>query len=284
MGVVKFDLSDSESNSGPSKRGYAPSEGYAQSNVSTTARDVDGSPGESTSREIAGRESQHVRRLRILLILVLFLAAVAVSATIFLLTSGAEEEEFEAEFNGVAAKVVESFTEIVGEKVSAVSALSAAATSFASAQNMTWPFVTLNDFVYRTQSTVTLADCLLVEFLHVVTDEERARWEMYTMTNQDWFIESLQYQSEANEVFEGEYFEGDLTQLNLPFIYQFGTNPDGTVGIVPDPGPGPYTASKLAYFLWLFGVSFQSRSSDSLLSTLHSLAAFARHSDLAQSQ
>ena len=246
MGGVRFDLSDTESNGVASKRESHPSESYTQSvRDDTTHKEGDGSE-ETSMQEIAGRESRNVRRLRVLLILILILAAVAVSGTIFYVTSEAEEESFEAEYNSVSKKVLESFTEIIGEKLGAVDALGAAATSFAIAQNMTWPFVTLNDFVYRTESTVALTESLLLEFLHVVTDDERAEWELYSMTHQEWFVQSLEYQAElydsAFDMFKGV----DLTRLNLPFIWQFDDREEGgsTLGIIPDPGPGPYTASK----------------------------------------
>jgi hypothetical protein len=244
-GGVRFDLavSDTESHNGMGSRkgGSTSNEGYSQSNRGddTTFKDGDDSP-DSGLQEIGRRESQKVKTLRVLLILVLFIAAVAVSATIYVLTTGAEEEEFETKFGGVAAKVLESFTEIIGERLSAVSSLGASATSFALAQNMTWPFVTLNDFSYRTQGTMDLADCLLVEFLHVVTDETRAEWEAYSVANQGWFLESMEYQTDINKIFGERFKDQDLTAQNVPFIWQF--NAESAIGLIPDPGPGPYTA------------------------------------------
>eukprot|EP00522_Entomoneis_paludosa_P013117 CAMPEP_0172452292 /NCGR_PEP_ID=MMETSP1065-20121228/10005_1 /TAXON_ID=265537 /ORGANISM="Amphiprora paludosa, Strain CCMP125" /LENGTH=1141 /DNA_ID=CAMNT_0013204333 /DNA_START=182 /DNA_END=3604 /DNA_ORIENTATION=+ len=186
--------------------------------------------------EIGSRESGQIRHLRILLGVILLLAAALVCTAMYLLTTRAETEEFEAEYNGVAAKVLESFEQIVGEKIGAVSSLAVAATSYAQATNTSWPYVSLNDFDYRTASILTQADCLLLQILPKVTDLERAKWENYSMANMDWYNEGLVRQAEVNAAFT------QLDAYNPPFIFYYAFDPvTFTLGIAPDPGPGDYT-------------------------------------------
>ena len=245
--AIRFDLPD-----GAKAKTYAPSVVSVKDSAMEGTTYQDGSSdAEQPLREIAGKESHQVHRLRIVVMLVLLLAAVAVSSAIFLLTKQSEEEEFETEFNGIAAKVLESFTQIVGEKVSAVDSMAVTATSFASANNLSWPFVTLNDFAYRAESVTSLADCLLLELLPIVSDEQRADWEAYSMANEAWFYESLQYQAEHNPVVPGapeESADQDQSETpwgdNLPFIFEFTAPEPGVIGIQAAPGPGPYAPGK----------------------------------------
>ena len=102
--AIRFDLPD-----GAKAKTYAPSVVSVKDSAMEGTTYQDGSSdSEQPLREIAGKESHQVHRLRIVVLLVLLLAAVAVSSAIFLLTKQSEEEEFETEFNGIAAKVLES--------------------------------------------------------------------------------------------------------------------------------------------------------------------------------
>jgi len=55
--------------------------------------------------KIAQRESKHVLFLRLLVCLVLGLAAVAVSVVVYSITANSEQEQFEAQYLGAAAKI-----------------------------------------------------------------------------------------------------------------------------------------------------------------------------------
>ena len=76
--------------------------------ASTTGGSESGN-NDSISEEIGGRETAQVTYIRFLVILVLFVAAGAVSALVYIFTKGAENQEFETKFEGVAAKVLETF-------------------------------------------------------------------------------------------------------------------------------------------------------------------------------
>lgn len=103
-------------------------EGYPRfakaGSITSVASDREGeSQEESSKEEIAQRESNQVRCLRVLVFLVLFLAAATVSIVIYLLTKSAEQNEFETYFEGIADKLLVSFEEIISEKLSAMSTL-----------------------------------------------------------------------------------------------------------------------------------------------------------------
>ena len=58
---------------------------------------------------IGGRETVQVTYLRALVVMVLFLAAAVVSTVVFLVTKRAQEDDFETKYDGVSAKVLETF-------------------------------------------------------------------------------------------------------------------------------------------------------------------------------
>jgi len=68
----------------------------------------------NSSQEIGGRETTRVTYLRLATLMVLFLAAGIVSTAVFLITKQAQTDEFETEFEGVAAKVLETFVSVSG--------------------------------------------------------------------------------------------------------------------------------------------------------------------------
>lgn len=75
--------------------------------------------GESSTGHDSGdgflgkRETAQVTYLRAFTLLVLLLAAGAVSATVFLVTKGAQQDDFETKFDGVAGKVLETFVSLI---------------------------------------------------------------------------------------------------------------------------------------------------------------------------
>ena len=78
----------------------------AASVASTSRNGVDNSQDGSA---IGGRENTQVTILRVAVLLVLLLAAGGVCALVYVFTKQAENDEFQTKFEGVAAKVLESF-------------------------------------------------------------------------------------------------------------------------------------------------------------------------------
>lgn len=128
-----------------------------------------------------------VFRLRVLVILVLLMAATAVSVVVYLITRNAQKDEFEIQYEGVAEKVVESFTDIV-KKMGAISGLGVAACAHAVDNAETdWPFITLSSFQQRAGNARTLSGTLYVSINPVVTQDQLPQWEQYVLgENSNW--------------------------------------------------------------------------------------------------
>ena len=120
---------------------------------------------DSSEEQLASKETRAVFRSRVLVFGALFLAASIVSVVVYFITKESEKEDFETTFDGASAKLVESFEEIVQQKIGALNSLSVAFTSYARSQNDTWPFVTMNDFQQRAASARSLSDSLFLELL-----------------------------------------------------------------------------------------------------------------------
>jgi hypothetical protein len=135
---------------------------------------------------LAKKETRAVFQLRVLVLLVLFLAAVAVSLVVYFITTQAEAAEFKAQYDGNAIKVLKSFQQIVVEKIGSISSLDVAFTSSARSKNDTWPYVTMNDFQQRAATARKLSDALFLEILPIVSDNDRLKYEKYSLENTGW--------------------------------------------------------------------------------------------------
>ena len=143
------------------------SDAYVDLDVGVEDKSTSTSRHEDASEEqqLASKETRAVFRLRIVVFLALFLAASLVSVVVFKITRESEKEDFETTFEGASAKLVESFEEIVQQKIGAVTSLSVAFTSYARSNNDTWPFVTMNDFQQQAASARSLSNSLFLELL-----------------------------------------------------------------------------------------------------------------------
>ena len=128
-------------------------------------------------------------------------------------------------------------------------------TSFALANNDTWPFVTMNDFQQRAASAKGLSDAYFLELLPIVSDEERERWEEYSVANKGWLNEGREYQQRFNiepatrrsrnlQLEEGQVVTGDQDAVLATggdssiseTIFTF----DENWATISSPRPGPY--------------------------------------------
>ena len=207
-------------------------------------------PDEETAHLLAKSETRYVLRLRILVFLALFLAALAVSLTVYFVTSNAEQEQFDVGYDGYSQKLVDSFDDITAVRIGAVANLAVTFTEFARDRNLTWPFVTMSDFHQRAASARAISNSLFVHIYPIVTNTTRAAWEEYSVSEKGWLDEGRAYQKKLNI---GLPTRRDLQEtesavalvgansstgpsLIASSIYTFG--PDGAP--VRDDSPGPY--------------------------------------------
>ena len=226
----------------------------------TTGEEASASKASVEEEELLAKaETQAVFRLRVLVILALLCAAVAVSLVVWFITSRAEDEDFETNFEGASTKLLDSFKEIVGQKMGAVASLGVSYTAYARSKEEIWPFVTMNDFQQRAASARSLSDALFLEILPIVTEEKRSEWEAYSLANKGWLDEGRGYQRKIgldlysqsggsrNRKLEGNSFTGDnvlgfvsgnSTQESIiaDKIWAF----DDTFTPIAEEGAGPY--------------------------------------------
>jgi hypothetical protein len=156
---------------------------------STKSTSSDSGTVHTTNKERLGQaETNAVFRLRLLVFLVMLLAAVAVSLTIYIITSEAEQDEFESQFDGVASKVLETFNNVVQQKVSAISSLAVAIIAHGVDHSRDWPFVTLSSFQQRSSTARKLADALFVTISPIVSEENRKEWEDFVTKEDSYWM------------------------------------------------------------------------------------------------
>ena len=210
---------------------------------------------EEAEKLLAKGETRYVLRLRILVFVALLLAALAVSLTVYFITKGAEEQQFQAGFDGTAQKLLDSFNEIIEVKIGAIADLSVTITEFTRDRNMTWPFVMMSDFQQRATSARALSSSLFIQLYPIVTNETRAEWESFAVQQKGWLDDGRAYQQKYNLGFSGrrglqEQATSEFKPTPINFvgansstgpsviadhIYTFYENQP-----ISDPSPGPY--------------------------------------------
>ena len=177
-------------------------------------------------------------------------------------------------FERSAAKVLSSFNAILEEKIAAVAELGVTLISFATYENQSWPFVTVNDFQQRSASTRGLSDAYFLELLPIVRDEERGQWEAYSIAHKAWLSEGRAYQ--ANHGFpptpnannrsrtlteNGDAVAGDvviaMTEGKSSISEKISSFDDNGV-LASDPGPGPY------FPIWQVSLYFECVAADEI--------------------
>ena len=99
-------------------------------------------------------------------------------------------------FAGSASRVVQSFENILEQKIAAIAAFGVTITASAIAHNSTWPFVTVDQFQQRSASSRSLSGSYYLQLVPFVADDARGAWEDYTMANKGWLKEAREYQTE----------------------------------------------------------------------------------------
>ena len=101
-----------------------------------------------------------------------------------------------ASFVGSASRVVHSFENILEEKIAAIAAFGVTITAAAVASNISWPFVTVDQFQQRSASSRSLSGSQYLQLVPIVTDNTRDAWEAYSIANTGWLTEAREYQAE----------------------------------------------------------------------------------------
>lgn len=163
--------------------GSIPGEREENESTSSTIQSRGSEDYPDTLKEtLSKKETESVFRLRVTVISVMLMAASAVTAIIFHITKSAATQDFIIQYDGVAQKVVGSFTTILKE-MGATSGLGVAATAYAVDSKSAWPYVTLPDFQQRASNSRKLSQALFVSINPIVAEEEFDPWEKYVSQN-----------------------------------------------------------------------------------------------------
>ena len=230
----------------------------------------DGSESEATGTSLSGHKSEQqpvlakqetraVNTLRLLVLLVLVTVATTVSLAVFFYTRDSEQETFETRFADQAQKVIDAFQTNADRRLAALQAFSQQVTSHAVSQGETFPNVTLPDFEQQAAYTLKLAEVVALLILPIVSKQNRAGYEAYSVANQGWLKEGLALQEASTtqteaadkedlERLQEGFVDGDLLGKNesetlnanlgiSPIIFKLGTGTQAAA----ETGPGPYT-------------------------------------------
>jgi len=141
------------------------------------------------------RESQTVRRWKLLMVAVLLVSMGGIALTIFLHTSNLEVSEFDKQFHDDADKVMKDMGTKLDFSLGAIDALVVSALSFARFTNQTWPYVTIPDFAVRAAKIRAISSAVTLIIYPFVKPNERQEWEAFAARNNQWVDESIDVQS-----------------------------------------------------------------------------------------
>jgi hypothetical protein len=181
------------------------------------------------------------RYIKYIMVSFLALLATVLSLLVCFNVRNFEQDEFEAAFHQGGQQIGAAFQSNLGRHIQAIESLGIHTTSWASATNSSWPFVTVPDFDLRGLSARGMAHSLSVVLLPMVTEELKSDYEIYTQNHQDWIFEALDRHAD-NSNQRRKLRREDFRELQSssdievsPIIFRLGEN-----GPSPDAGPGPY--------------------------------------------
>lgn len=197
---------------------------------------------EHEALKIGDKESKRVSYMRLLMLLVLVSIATAVSVIVYLSSYDAEHDEFESNFEVIAAKLANEFSRGANRRVAALESFAYQITSYSMATNSSWPNVVLPDFERRAKYILELSDFISLAFLPIVTNETLRSWEAFSVANQGWVKEGLAIQGIPPEQWDQESIDIiERTWGHLPDLQIHDHIFDVTIdGLFPVQGEGPF--------------------------------------------
>jgi hypothetical protein len=160
---------------------------------------------ETDYKTLARRETKIVNVLRVLVLLLLLITAALTSIGVYFYTSNEETHNFETGYQANAQRIVESFHDAVERRLGAINSMATAITSYSLDAKQTFPFVTIPNFEIRGSDLRLQADATSIVWLPLVTDEARAAWEEYALSNRSQmdkaFVEDVKRRDKQDDEF-----------------------------------------------------------------------------------
>eukprot|EP00934_Nitzschia_sp_Nitz4_P002763 Nitzschia sp. Nitz4//scaffold207_size38617//10//3538//NITZ4_007669-RA/size38617-snap-gene-0.0-mRNA-1//1//CDS//3329541587//2753//frame0 len=131
------------------------------------------------------------------LLLLVACAAVA-SAAAFKRTSKYISDNFDSKFQAYVTSVAEVSQFRMEDDFSSMDNMALALTSYASASEATWPYVTMPAFEVQASTLRGRLNSEWVSLVTLVEEDDRQAWEDYSVEEQKWISESLEYADEED--------------------------------------------------------------------------------------
>lgn len=165
-----------------------------------------GAPGETEQPDaIAATETREINILRVITLLLLVTIAALASFGVYFYTAAYEKEKFEDAFTANAIHIIDSFHSAVERRLGAINSMADSITSHALSSGEQFPRVTLPHFEVRGSNVRVQADALIVHWMPLVTDDTRAEWEEYALSERfqidDAFDEDARLRNKQDEDF-----------------------------------------------------------------------------------
>jgi hypothetical protein len=143
---------------------------------------------------IAHKESQEVRRYKMMVFLIILGTSVVVAACVHCFIKRSERIQFEDHFKESAAIVLEGIGNSIARTLIPLDSLAVSIVSYARASNNTWPYVTLPNYALRMAKTMPLTDAMVIQTMPIIQPEQKAEWELYGSQHNQWVNESIKLQ------------------------------------------------------------------------------------------
>ncbi|CAB9501958.1 Receptor-type guanylate cyclase gcy [Seminavis robusta] len=141
---------------------------------------------EEKNKLLQRHEEKAVSYVRVAVYCVVVFTAIAVTLLVYFYTKNEQENDFRTVFEIYGNKLAESFIDSVDRKIVAVGGLSATITNYALSNGLTFPNVTIDNWIMLAGQTRVQADTINVEYAPLVTDENRLGWEDYAFNHKQW--------------------------------------------------------------------------------------------------
>eukprot|EP00934_Nitzschia_sp_Nitz4_P001797 Nitzschia sp. Nitz4//scaffold14_size191712//189680//191729//NITZ4_001758-RA/size191712-augustus-gene-0.235-mRNA-1//1//CDS//3329537032//1797//frame0 len=198
---------------------------------------------EEPALSIGAAENARVSITRTIMMFVLIAVATTLSLVVYYVSEDSEQNSFHYGFEVVADKLAREFEGGGVRRLTAIESFAAQISSYARSTNSTWPNVALPDYELHGRYIMDLSDMLGLVLFPIVTKENRESYERFTVENQGWIEEGLEFQGIPEEDWDYETiavvqagFNQDSISPTIPekIFALNGTEP------VVETGDGPY--------------------------------------------
>lgn len=181
----------------PNEAAPPPSQGEATS-ASSESKVVEDFTVPNTSTVsntiIAHKESQELRRYKIIALVMMFGMCVVVAVCVYCYIMRSERKHFEVHFKESASIVLEGVGNSIARTLTPLDSLAVSLVSYARATKNSWPYVTYPDYALRLSKLMPFTDAMLIEYMPLVQSEQKTTWELYCSEHNQWVNESIKLQ------------------------------------------------------------------------------------------